>query len=629
LKVLVLSSVLLASYQTVAFANTAVLTEDGGAKFQNNIYILETGPQENSSNIPLPTVLPTSVSEGVKIPTDSNRQAPSSLYLSVDDGYVTNSITQATGLQVVDYEVTINSRIDRVPGSHDFAEGITNEDGEALVRGDEVTKDLNGNVLPETNTLETQFSRGERAEVSVVNLRPKASSLSDSGVFLSESGEVLVEDLRNGGDKDFNDANLDVLAGGTIEADLEGVSTEVVTDTYREDWNLKPRTISNVLGFLDENQQPTDSAQVTLDSNGSVNLAYQSAPLFSLRRPTLLGVNLDINPFDQEFANLSVGATQFLTPIYDDQIVNQLSGQLALLPPAEGSGNGLAAYSNVGGVIINYLDGRREFLPQWTVTDILEESTYYNVNEVESFVQALIPEQEGTDDILVGQPINLLQSNLNIINRSDHPNNFREVSPLLTGVEDTLESGNSWNPRFDGIRREGTVDFNDAFLSLDFQRDTEQSIERQFRRAGLYVGANVSGGIGQLSTASVTTQTDTYTSGTGVFDITKEGNVVLSKLETTTQSESYITNESRDTNTYFTPVESEVVLGFVWNYSGNAWTKKADTIRSEFYYNTEEDYGISSQIRDNFLGFATTNVNVDYSLDSKNLEVTAGLSFNW
>lgn len=591
----------------------------GNVTVQEGAYIIETGEQSNESNIKLPSILPSSVSEGVRVPTQKDILAPSSLNVSVDDEYVVDSVTQATGLTVVDYDVRVTSQIDTRPGSHSYAEGLKDDDELVLVRGSRVRHDLDGNPLPETATINSEFGRGETAEIEVVNLRPHANELSDSGVYFTESGDVIVEDLQNGGNNpqrepDFDDADVDIALRGRLVADLEGFDTEDVTEVSVAHWELQPAGISNVLGFVDEEGNATDSNRISATSEGHLEYSYQTRPLFSLRRPTLVGVSLEIDPFagnNDESASLTIGATQFLTPIYDDVERKRLSDSLLVLPPVDEAANGLAAYHNIGGFIVNYTDGTSDFVPQWTVEDRLTQTLVFNAKEVESFVQALLPEQEGTDAIEIGTTIPLKLGSegystafgQRLIDRDTYPENFQDVSPLLAAVEDTLDTGNTAVYEFDGIRREGTVDFNDAFVSLETERPLETYTERGFRRTGLYIGANATVGVGNRETTTTTTRTDTYTRGQGVFGINGRGELHLRNFETTQSTESYIVGQDTSSHFDFTPLRAEGVLGAVWNYAGNPWTEQASTARLELY--AGDDSGLRSELRANVLNSNT------------------------
>lgn len=391
-----------------AFAQEIFYDSDSGVvEVDNNAFNLTTGELSNGSNIALPNRLPQTATEGVSIPPRPGVFAPNSIELTADVPYINSAFNDILPqqnpnatyqLQTETLELTTQFDVNYGPGNHAFGEGIEvtvfNPDGSiktqesAFVRGDRVQFREDGR-LPESGQVTANYGADETVELRVLNVREDNAQPSESAIYFSESGQFIVEDLQDGGDRDFNDGDYLQISGGRGEAATleeisevvvenlqaetplapetrqeERVETEIVR-TFREietdeqterDWGsvAAPDTATNRLGHasaaLTEDgeyliyDRYTAEGEVRLGSDG-IGLTGQLAPLIKnpSAPPTLLFGNLSFNPFvgDNE-AGLSttVGVTQFLTRTHRQatdvfgSAIEAASSEEALLEPA-------------------------------------------------------------------------------------------------------------------------------------------------------------------------------------------------------------------------------------------------------------------------------------------------------
>ena len=211
--------------------------DTGSVQIDNNAFDIQTGPLKNTSDIPLPDGLPTQVQDRVSQPVFSDRLAPNSIELSPDVDYVNRSLggllseqrpDAGYDLQAESLKFTTQFNLAYSEGNHAYGEGIQvtvlGANGEVIsrqsgfVRGYRVSKGPNGEDLPESVQLDVDYGPTERVELRVLNIRSNGAEPSESGIYFSQDGELIVEDLQNGGDRDFNDGNYVEFSGGRGEA---------------------------------------------------------------------------------------------------------------------------------------------------------------------------------------------------------------------------------------------------------------------------------------------------------------------------------------------------------------------------------------------------------------------------
>ena len=194
--------------------------------------------------------------------------------------------------------------------------------------------------------------------------------------------------------------------------------------------------------------------------------------------------------------------------------------------PAE-VGRGDSAYTdNVGGLIIEYSDGSRTFVPQWTAAGYRQEPLDLFAGEASRIVYALVPQQAG-QALALGETYavsegaegyQITDGGFTIISADRQPENFEREMAEIYAVEDTLPTGNTATSSFNGIRgvyaetfggvRVPTVDVTDP-AEADARvgntvRPTPVAEEivgqrpyvRTTRAAGLYLGGALSLGVG-------------------------------------------------------------------------------------------------------------------------------------
>ncbi|PZO08602.1 MAG: hypothetical protein DCF25_22165 [Leptolyngbya foveolarum] len=382
--------------------------DTGAVRINNNAFDIQTGKLENASDIPLPDGLPTQVQDRVSQPTFSDRLAPNSIEISPDVDYVERSLNGLLSerrpdarydLQAESLKFTTQFNLSHSQNNHSYGEGIQvtvlDADGNvvnqqtAFVRGDKVREGPNGQNLPESVQLDVSYGPTERVELRVLNIRKDGAEPSESGIYFSQDGEFIVEDLQNGGDRDFNDGDYVQFFGGRGEATTleerenityetrvtevpldpeirreEMVETEVMAvlqepdeaqiEETREWGRLEaPDTVAARLGHASgvrtENDEQlvyseyTNESQFRLGSDG-LGITGQLKPLIGNPNvpPTLLSGNLTFNPtVGNNEAGLTgtLGVTQYLNPthrIARDAAGNEIvgAGGDRLLEPA-------------------------------------------------------------------------------------------------------------------------------------------------------------------------------------------------------------------------------------------------------------------------------------------------------
>ena len=359
----------------------AVDAATGAVTLDNNAFDIQTGELTNESDIPLPDGLPAEVQDRTPIPTFSDRLAPNTVEIRPDVEFVERSFneissdrTPGTSYDLQESSLRFSSQfnLDQREGDHAFGEGIQvtvfDENGDvvsqetAFVRGYAVRQGPDGEELPESATIDVSYGPSERVELRVLNIRQNGADPSESGIYFAENGEFIVEDLQNGGDRDFNDGDYVRISGGQGEADSLEVRENITVETRVSEEPLPvevrveereevvvveplvegdeafveeerdfgqvevPDTVSTWLGHASGVRAETgeqlvysrytNESQFRLGSDG-VGVTGQLRPLVGNPNvpPTLLNGNLNFDPFvgDNE-AGLTgrLGVTQYL-----------------------------------------------------------------------------------------------------------------------------------------------------------------------------------------------------------------------------------------------------------------------------------------------------------------------------
>ena len=385
--------------------------DTGFVEIDNNAFDIRTGEFGNTSNIPLPDGLPTNTQEGESLPVRTDVLAPNSIEITPDFDYIQRTFNAeisedgSIGTYLLDEDsLQLTTQFDlryRV-NSHDFGEGIQvnvlDEDGNTtdsqtvFVRGDLIERGPDGELLPSENQVQTTYGSSETVELRVLNLRREGVDPRESAIYFSEDGELIVEDLQNGGDLDFDDGDYVGISGGEGEADAVLEESVVETEEVTTETPLDPETREEEIVETDEittvqemdavNETTVEfgeveipntvsrsvrlghataartvdgdvliydrysrAAQIRAGSDG-IGLTGQLAPLVNNPNvpPTLLTGNVTFNPFvaDNEAGlTTTAGITQFITPthrqardLFGNPIENPLGGNRRLVEPA-------------------------------------------------------------------------------------------------------------------------------------------------------------------------------------------------------------------------------------------------------------------------------------------------------
>ena len=353
----------------------------GAVSVDNNAFDIQTGELRNGSDIPLPNGLPEQVQDRTPVPVFFDRFAPNTVEISPDVNYVEQSLGDLLSEEVPEASYQLQSEslqfstqfnLEYSEDNHAYGEGIQvtvlNADDEvvsqqtAFVRGFAVSRGPNGEALPESVDLDVRYGPTERVELRVLNIRSNGAAPSESAIYFAQDGQFIVEDLQNGGDRDFNDGNYMRLSGGSGEATTleerenityetqivevpldpeirqeEIVETEVVASLQEPDEALIEETrefgqveapnpvatrLGHASGVRTENDEQliyseyTNESQFRLGSDG-LGITGQLKPLVGNPNvpPTLLAGNLNFNPtVGNNEAGLTgtLGVTQYL-----------------------------------------------------------------------------------------------------------------------------------------------------------------------------------------------------------------------------------------------------------------------------------------------------------------------------
>lgn len=277
----------LSSSEAIAQTSVTLDSNTGQVQVDRNAIDVRTGPLGNSSNIPLPAELPSSTRPRFSQPVDTNRLAPNSIEITPDVDYIERELNQQLQQsgEVENYtideatlQVTSEFKIERRPGTHGFGEGIEatvidaagdlrGEPSTAFVRGDGIRIGPDGQPLPNENQLSVTYGAGETARIRFLNLRRNNNPARESGVYFTESGEIIVEDLQNGGDLDFDDGEYLESLEGEAEVGATRTRTNTTQRTEVEETQLEPerREEEFSVGAEDEDLQVLESPQPEQD----------------------------------------------------------------------------------------------------------------------------------------------------------------------------------------------------------------------------------------------------------------------------------------------------------------------------------------------------------------------------
>ena len=381
----------------------------GSVNVNQNAFNIRTGELRNASNIELPDTLPKAGRDRVSIPARPGVQAPNSIEITANLSYINQSfnsilmedMSNATYTIMPDsLQLTTQFDVRYRRGDHAFGEGIQatvfDPDGtvkdqkSAFVRGDRIRVGPNGEPLPASNQLGVTYGASDKVELRVLNLRENNAQPNESAIYFSRDGEFIVEDLQDGGDRDFNDGDYFEISRGRGEALSTAEAVEVATDVRETETPLEPEvrqdeivetslarsltevetsveenktwggvespdTVATRLGHAtgmrtEDNQQLvynrySNESEMRLGSDG-LGVTGQLSPLVKNPNvwPTLLSGNLAFDPSagnNEAGLTTTVGITQFLnathrqaTDVFGNAIENPEADGPRLVEPA-------------------------------------------------------------------------------------------------------------------------------------------------------------------------------------------------------------------------------------------------------------------------------------------------------
>ena len=289
--------------------SNVTLNSDGSVDVDFNSFNVRTGPQQNTSNIPLPVGLPTEVIERRALPIDRSRLAPNTIEITPDLEFIDSSLEAALDrgspnntsytLDAGSLELTTRFDLNRRVGSHDFGEGVeaivTDGDGEvvsresAFVQGDRIKIGPNGERLPFSDQVTVQYGLDDTVNLRVLNIRRDGANPTESGIYFQQDGQFIVEDLPNGGDLDFDDGEYLEIFGGRGEADVVEERVQVLQEEEIEQIPLDPTFVEEqgVEEDIIESVQQMDEVSEEVIERGEIEApAARSPRLGHARRAT-------------------------------------------------------------------------------------------------------------------------------------------------------------------------------------------------------------------------------------------------------------------------------------------------------------------------------------------------------
>ena len=161
------------THQSSAIAQVTINRDavTGAVRVNQNVYTIDTGSLTNSSNIPLPALLPADTDFGNPIRvTEDGRLAPNSIILGTNANYIRDNFTNTINgnspgptyqIQEGTISITTSLNLRQVPGQHAYGEGIRVRvlDANNNVNPNAVVTDGNGQVITQI------FIRGDDVTV--------------------------------------------------------------------------------------------------------------------------------------------------------------------------------------------------------------------------------------------------------------------------------------------------------------------------------------------------------------------------------------------------------------------------------------------------------------------------------
>jgi hypothetical protein len=722
-RVYTLASLALLATGTIAPASVMampIIDAEGNVRVESNAFDLSTGELQNETGIQLPDGLLDQPVENVSQPTRPGL-APSSVNLEINEDYIDEQLRNQLPSDVsTDYtldaqSITLNTQFNLrySPGNHGFGEGIQvvvydaegNEINRqvAYVRGDNVTLDPAGQLLPDQAEINVTYSAGDRVMLRVMHQAANEIPPRESGIYFTNNGEFAVEDRSDGefvaagrrprrgsfARNDFNDGDYFRLSDGEGNAVLTDVDTrqfeettfieEIITTpldplvrqeeevietlvsvdrvaTHTEEQReygevelngLSAAALSHSLGATTaDNEQLVynryaGAAQVRLGNDGG-SLIGQLPPLINNPAvpPTLVTGTLRFDPgaaVNQAGLSGTISLTQFFHPTHreavdmfgqvitnpdpngprlvqpagllsntrlvgyvphtPDQVVTgraltsvngifelPVDEAVVIAPPnPEQVGPGNAAYThNVGGLVIERVDGSIEFVPQWTRLGHATEPIALAAGEASRVIYALVP-QQAAQDLQLGQTYPLtvdanagyhtVDGNWQVIAADIHRDNFLQEAPEIYAVEDTLEQQNAVTEEFNGLRGLYRQTPNGSLVPTLSLTDPD-GVDARLGNSLATADTSIPGQPGQPGFYTTTVAAGLYARGSLSLGLGNQQDVIT----TTTTTESTQTDGlSRQTITRFfeTPVTQVDTIFQEWVQSGTETTTRS------------------------------------------------------
>lgn len=231
--------------RVMAMPTTNLDEATGRVRIQSNAYDLSTGELQNDSGVRLPNGL---IDFSRPLELRPEGLAPNSVNIEINEDNVNTQFKDVAPNDSYTLEtdsISLTTQFDLVHsnGNHDFGEGIEviiydangNEKSResAFVRGDVVTRDQNGQLLPSRAQINVTYGADERVELRVLHQRSDRAVPQESGIYFTTNGEFAVEDNPSF-DHDFNDGEYVQLSNGQGTAAFTGEDQRITeTITYR------------------------------------------------------------------------------------------------------------------------------------------------------------------------------------------------------------------------------------------------------------------------------------------------------------------------------------------------------------------------------------------------------------
>lgn len=610
----------------------------GVVQLERNAWDIQTGEMDNTSAIPLPSVLIEEVKENLSQPVRRDVLAPNSIIITPDVPYIfqnveayLDNIEPAANYTFNEDSLSMTTQfnLQQWGESHAYGEGVELQvvDGagtevsrdSAFVRGYEVEVGSSGDTLPETNQISATYDGDSSVELRVLNIRKNGGEVHESGIYVSQDGEFVVEDLQNGGDRDFNDGKYLEFSDTNGEAEAVRETTTVTSEEDVTETDLAPETrveeivesdVGENVNQSSEQQVSevvTDWGQVETPVTASPRLAHASGA--TTEDDELLVYDRYSAESHVRAGSDGVSAAGQFAPLFDnpDLPPTLISGRVAFNPAAANNEAGLTAtvgitqFFNSTHRQATDIFGNAVLSPENEDIDFLEPTGLFNNRRWVGYVPATPTIETPNDatttlaDLLKGVSTERLAAQWGY-NQTTVASSFYVGGSLTGGVGNQTNTVTRVNEMLTVATDELTTQRTlNTYLTPMTQIDTVVTeTTSTTREAGnVLFNLNSRGKLDNAEffwTGDISTQTSRQETGRSsviqagveqLIDSVTQQEVISLDASAPANVQTQTTSEESSAN--FSPLMGELTLGYVLNFGNTPWTAAANTLRAELF----------------------------------------------